>query len=367
MIWALLIVFILLAVLVTTPIIIRAKINKHLEKINGYTGKVNRISLQVFKGRIIVENTIINTLDESSTERPLLHVPVVEIHFKWKALFRKTLDLNLNIQQPRLYLLFQTPSAPNDSFHSVNNPTSLRTTIENLIPFHLDAKIVGGEVHCVTHSDTLEWGVTIRRFDMTVRNFSNEFPPGNVCHVRGTANLYDGIIEFNAALRPMERDLTLGLNIELKSINLVFLNELFKTSAKVDINTGIANLFTEVIVSEKSFKGYIKLLINDLEFIGVADRRDSIVQKIWERIVAGMFWLISQNKTKRLSMIIPIEGRLNDPDAPLGAALSKMVQKAIIKELTPSLRDVVDIRSLWHKARSGTKSLIGNLKAHRIL
>ncbi len=118
------------------------------------------------------------------------------------------------------------------------------------------------------------------------------------------------------------------------------------------------DLFAEVAVSENSFKGYLKPLLLDLDFISKADRSDTIFQKIWERIVAGLFNILANKRNDKIATIIPIEGRLDDPHVHIGVAIIGILRNAFTKALTPTLENIIDIKSVWHKARTEIKGMI---------
>jgi hypothetical protein len=68
------------------------------------------------------------------------------------------------------------------------------------------------------------------------------------CTVAMTGSLYDGYAEINPTLIPLAPTLSMDFKVEVKSLNLVLLNDLLNTYAKADLSKETLNLFAEVFL-----------------------------------------------------------------------------------------------------------------------
>lgn len=368
MIWAIVITFIIIVIILIIPILVKNRINKALKEMNGYSGHIDHLYLQVFKSRVLVRNTVIHGAAIIEPGMPLLQIPVIIINFKWGSLFKKILDLNIKIENPRVNIPIgaTTPEETTDS-KVADQDIDIKSAIENLVSFKVNLEIAGGEIYIANHGSERIWDITLRNLNVEVRNFSNQVTLSEVCYIRGTCELNTGggTINLNMALRPLKPNLTLGVNLELKSINLASLNDLFRAYGKVDVSLGFLDFATEVIVAEKAFDGYIKIVIDDLEIVGSEDLKDNVLQKIWERVLNGIVSLLIGRKNNQFAMVIPIKGRLDNPQESAGTVVAELVRKAFIKEITPLIE--VRPKTFLRKAIFKTKKLLGRLNPHRTM
>ncbi len=362
MILILIIAFIIITAIIITPIIIKAILNTALGKMDGYKGHVAELDLHLLKSKISLRNMTIRAVADSEPEQPLLHLPVVTILFKWKLLLRRIIDLHIILDKPQMHFVAkETEPVQAEDSTIVQELPSLKNSIEKLMSFKMNVEVIEGEIQYTNPHLHPGWTATLRKFNLTIVDFSNRSILSESCRVRSTCDLYEGTAQINVMVRPLEPNLTLDLDMELKSVNLVLLNDLFKVYGKVDINTGMLDLFGEVAIAENCFKGYLKPIIHNLDFIGNADATDSIFQKIWERIVAGLFTILTNSRNDQVATVIPFEGRLDDPHVRTGTAIIGILRNAFTKAVTPSLENIIDLKSVWHKARVETKEMIDRI------
>ncbi|MEO7992471.1 MAG: DUF748 domain-containing protein [Chryseolinea sp.] len=353
MAWVIAIVLILIMAAFMLPFITKAILNHALHKMDGYTGRIDQLRMNLLKSKISFQNVSILKDSDPASGKPLVQVPTITLFFKWKQLLRRTLDLNIVVDKPQLFFVAEKPSY--DANHSPEL-SSLKNSIERLMPFKISVDVHNGEIHYINSHPQLN--IMATEFSLTIHDFSNRLILGKSCSIVGTCFLYEGNAKINATLLPLEPTLTVDLNLELKSINLVLLNDLFREYGKVDINKGTLDLYTEVAVTNNLFKGYIKPLLKNLDFISAADQGDTFFQKIWERIVAGFYNMVENNRNDQVATKIPIEGRLDDPNVRIGVAIIGILRNAFVKALTPSLDNVINFKSIWDMARSETKGVL---------
>lgn len=359
MTWILIPAILIMMATALLPFVIKAVLNNVLRKMDGYTGQIDRLRINLFRSKISLQSVRITTEDDPAPDDPLLLVPTITICFKWKQLLRKRLDLNIVVHKPQLHFIAEKDLSSKDgALNNSHDLPGLKNAIEKLISFRISVDVRDGKVRYVNSHSNPQLDIAATEMNLTIRDFTNRALLSKTCSIVGTCCLYDGTTIINATLLPLEPTLTFDLNLELKSINLVLLNDLFRAYGKVDINKGTLNLYAEVAVADNSFKGYIKPLIKDLDFISAADREDNIFQRIWERIVAGFYNVIENDRDDQVATKIPIEGRLDDPHVRLGVAILGVLRNAFVKALAPALDNTISMKSVWNRARSATKGMV---------
>ena len=94
-----------------------------------------------------------------------------------------------------------------------------------------------------------------------------------------------------------------------------------------------------------------------MEFVGAGDRRDNLLHKVWERLIAMAIQILENNRTDEIATSIPISGRLDDPEIGVGAAFREIFQ------------DIISVRTVWRSVRYTAKGMLlrmltGNARNH---
>src|SRR5262245_48782408 len=99
MVWLLIagsILFLLVLVLVLLPIIVKAKINSALRKLDGYHGSLHGLRINLFRSVVSAKDLKIYKAQQSTSDEknPFLYVPTTVIVFKWSQLLKRKLDIH---------------------------------------------------------------------------------------------------------------------------------------------------------------------------------------------------------------------------------------------------------------------------------
>lgn len=342
--WILITVALLVIAVLALPYIIKAKINSALRKMDGYSGSIGGLQVNIVTGRVTITNIVIRKTDSIETD-PLLHTQELIVYLRLIPLLKRKLDLKVIVNAPEIFLSDASKSSAISEEDATATPanisTKLKETITAMMPFRLNAEIHDASVRYKKGDPSLDLSIT--QTDVIVTDFSNQANETKACVIETNGLFNEGTMNIVTHLFPMAPTLTLDLNIKLTSVNLVPFNNLVRAYANVDINTGTLDLFAEVGVANNSFDGYIKPILTELDFIGVEDKNDSLLHNVWERIVAGGVKFLMNRRDRQLATIIPIKGRLDEPELNAVAAFASLIRNAFFKALRPSVADVVSI------------------------
>jgi hypothetical protein len=356
MIWIIILASIIIAVVAITPYFLKKKLNSILtEKVLGYTGKVEHLSIGLFAGHIKLRTLSLHSTAPTEGPKTSLHIPLIAIGFKWGQLLSKTLDLTITLDHPIVHYVPDVPvQQPADPTTPANQHQMLKDSLEKLVAFKINLELIEGEIHYINPHSQPGWAVAIHKLNVHVSDFSNRIHLSNSSQVKVDFQLCDGTGEVNLTVLPLASNLTFAVDFELKSINLVLLNELFRAFGKVDLESGILNLNGKMAVADNAVKGYLQPVLHELDFIGESDQPDSFFQRVRERVLATIFSLLLHRRHGTLSIFIPIDGQLDDPALRNTTEIIAIIRKATIKALMPS----VDLSHMWQKVKSNSKSVL---------
>jgi hypothetical protein len=344
----------IIGTLIALPSIIKAKINKALQT-PKYSGEVRRVQVWLVKGKITIHEMIFHkpqSVDDNF--RIDLQAPHIICTFRWGHLLRRKLDLTIIIEKPLIEITNLSATKPEGEDTNKVTTLSLKDPLSSMMPFTVDAKLYNGTVKFVKTGD-LDFVTEISGLQVSVDQFNNQ-EATQPCSINITGSVYEGSVVINSMLYPMASALQLNADLEIRSINMVLLNDLFRKFAKIDLNRGTLDVDSQISIDDNMFKGHITPILKNLDFIGAEDRNDNIFRRIWERIVAAGVQLLQNNKEDQLASRIPIEGRLDDPKINIAAMIGEILKNAFFKPLRPSLENVIDVPGFINVARKKSKT-----------
>jgi hypothetical protein len=350
----------IIGLLIALPSILKAQINKALQTQSKYSGKVSRVQLWLIKGKITIHQLIFHKPDSAEDNLRIdLQAPHIICMFRWRQLLRRKLDLTIIVEKPLVEVTSLNSAIPEGENTTSTTMLSLKGPLSSMMPFTVDIKIYNGSVKFVKTGDP-GFLTEVTGLQVSVDQFNN-MEVTQPCSINMTGTLYEGSAVINSMLYPMASALQLNADLEIRSINLVLLNDLFRKFAKIDLNRGTLDVDSQISINDNMFKGHITPILKDLDFIGAEDRNDNIFRRIWERIVAAGVQLLQNNKEDQLASRIPIEGRLDDPKINIAAMIGEILKNAFFKPLRPSLENVIDVPGFINVARKKSKTFFQTL------
>lgn len=357
---AILVVVVITAMIIALPSIIKGKINKALRTQKKFSGEVNRVKVALMRGHVTLYDLNIHKPFAAGDDLLVdLHAPMLTCTFKWRSLLRKQLDLNINVDQPQIEIKNHSEPRPDVEIPAEPKVISLRVPLMAMRPFTVNARISNATVKFMKTGE-FDFGMDVTELDVLIDQFSNR-ETSQPCAVAVTATVFEGNAQIKSTLHPLAEALRVDTDLKIRSINMVLLNNLFRKFAKIDLSRGTLEVYSEITIKDNMFSGYITPVLKDLDFSGAEDRNDTIVRRIWEKIVATGVKLLQNNKEDQLASRIPISGRLDDPKINISAMIVGILKNAFIKPLRPTLENVFDVPGFLSVARKKSRSFFQKL------
>ena len=124
--------------------------------------------------------------------------------------------------------------------------------------------------------------------------------------------------------------------------------EALSSQRKIDVHGGEMSLYLEAIGKDGKYKGYLKPILRNLDLVGPEDRNDSLLKKIWERIVAALFSLLKNRRNNQVATRIPFEGSY-DLRINVFQVIGQALRNAFIEALKPGLDGIIRFPSVEDK------------------
>jgi hypothetical protein len=176
--------------------------------------------------------------------------------------------------------------------------------------------------------------------------------------VVATADIYKGQMTLNMKMDALAKKPTFDMNLELKDTHLPELNDFFKAYGKLDVNKGTFGLYSEIASKQGKFVGYVKPLIKDIDILGAEDRKDNILQKLWEAFTGGVGQVLKNQQKDQVATKIPLEGTFKNADANIWIAIIEILKNAFIQALQPTIDQEINIASVNKESSKTLKEKI---------
>ena len=339
------IVLIVIARLVL-PYVVLHLVNKNLATMKGYYGHVKDIDLSIIRGAYKVDSIYLDKRDTvTNKQTPFFAASVIDLSVEWKSLFKGSIVGEVALKEPTIRFT-KDKVEPKDV---AKDSSALKELLDDFMPLRINrCEIINGKVQYIDESTKPKVDLQMTELHILAQNLTNSYDSTVVlpATIDASANLYEGTLTFDAKANPLAVSPTFDMSAELKNTNMVKLNDFFQAYAKIDVNKGTFGLYTEVAAKERKFAGYLKPIIKDLDVLGKEDRKDNLLQKLWEG-AAGTVAEIFENQPKdQLATKIPFKGDLADPQTNVWYALSNVLQNAFIHALQPAIDNEISIGSV---------------------
>ena len=346
------ILLIVLAVLVVVrlilPYVVLHYANKTLANMKGYYGHIEDIDIALIRGAYKIDSIYLNKLDTVSLKQtPFFGARLVDLSVEWKALFHGSLVGELVFEDPMLRFT-KDKVEPSTLRKDSSSFTKLQ---KDFMPLKVNRfEINNGRIQYIDEFSKPPVDIQMTDTHILAQNLRNSYDSITLlpARVNATANVYEGTMTFNMKFNPLADVPTFDMNAEVKNTNLVKLNDFFKAYAKLDVNKGMFGLYTEVAAKEGKFDGYVKPVIKDLDVLGKEDRKDNILQKMWEAIAGSVAEVFSNQSKDQFATKIPLQGNIKDPSANVWYAIAGVIRNAFIQAIQPAIDNEINIASVDH-------------------
>lgn len=331
------------------PYVVLRLVNKNLAEMKGYYGHVEDIDLAVIRGAYRLDSMYLNKKDTvTNKQTPFFTSSVIDLSVEWKALLHGSIVGEVVLQKPRLRFT-KDKVEPKDV---ARDSSDLKELLDDFMPLQINrCEVVEGRLQYIDGQSKPPVDIQMTNIHLLAENLRNSYDSTVVLPstIKATANVYEGILTFNAKTNPLANAPTFDMSAGLKNTNLVKLNDFFQAYAKIDVNKGTFGLYTEVAAKDKQFIGYVKPIIKNLDILGKEDRKDNIFQKTWEAVAGGIGKVFQNQPKNQVATKIPFQGSLDDPKTNVWYALANILQNAFIHAIQPSIDNEISLGSVKEK------------------
>ncbi|MDB4988625.1 MAG: hypothetical protein JWN04_3803 [Myxococcaceae bacterium] len=332
----------------TAPIYILRYVNKTLEGLDGYTGHVADIDLNLWRGAYTIRGIKI----EKTTKRepiPFVEVEKMDISVHWSALIHGSIVGEIMLDAPKLNFMAEKHKEPKaedkvekrEAKKATRGDSSWQKQVKALVPLEINRiDVRRGELHYRDPYAEPKVNVYIQKLRGAVTNLTNseKLSKSMVAHAdfRGLA-LGSGELSLVGHADPYQKTPTFDLTAKLENLQMVQLNDFLKAYVNVDAEKGTLSVYSQLHSARGRFEGYVKPLIHDLKILRWKDEDEGFFHKLWEGVVEVGKDVLKNDKKEQVATKVPLSGKLEHPEAGIGATVLYVLKNAFIEALKHGL------------------------------
>ena len=327
----------LMALRLALPSLLRNAINRRLEAIPDYAGRVDDIGISLLRGAYTMRGVRIEKR-EGDTAHPFVTAEEVDFSLAWRELFRGMVVSEIVAHRPRLNLV---RTATKEGSH-LDFDRRWQEVINDLFPIeitHFEA--TQAELHYVAPDRDPPVDIFLRDLHVRARGLRNR--PDRDTDELPAVVLVDGItpgngtLSLSGELEPLAAQPRFHVRLKIDRLSLPAINQFLLAYGNVDVSAGEFTGYVEMVARDGAYQGYLKPFFENLKFSSPKDAEKSLFARLWEKIVAGVAHLVKNDDTEQVAMRIPFSGQFGDTSVGTWESIRTMLRNGFIQALHEGL------------------------------
>jgi hypothetical protein len=331
-----------IAARLAAPFVVERYVNRQLADMGEYRGSVAHIDLSLIRGGYVLRDLTIVQVDAAPDTPPFATIPEMEVALQWRALFRGGIVGEVIMHSPQLNMVQSQAEEEKQLGAGVNWPQEMR----DLFPFRLNLVeardgLVTFRAPGISTNDSL----TMRDFQMRLRNLTNvqdvETPAFAELDVRGLI-MGNAPITLVGSIDPNEQTPTFDVDLTIEGARLVDVNPWLREFLKVDAETGVFSMYSELAAAEGSFEGYVRPILEEPSFVS-ANEEEGPFRKVWEGLVNLAANILENKQEDQVATQIPLRGEIENPDVDILQTMVNLLRNAFVAAFSRSLEGSINL------------------------
>jgi len=347
------ILLLLILLRIALPYIVLHFVNKELASLPSYTGHVDDVDIQLWRGAYRLDKLIIEKRNATIRE-PLLKVKTIDISVLWSALLEGNLVAQTVLEHPEVHLV-DDPDVDGD----VNGDQTgviipWINLVGKLVPLRLDwVNAKNAAVHFHNFKADPPVDLYITDLHILVKNLTNSRELSKA--LEATLELSGNVmstapLNIKGRFDPNRDEPRFDVNLTLKTLNLAKIGNVLNAYAPFDIERGELDLVTEIAASQGRVTGYVKPLFKGVDVLSwegdVVQDNDNLF-RLFVEAMGGLVSEVLENQSRdQFATRIPLEGDISQPDIDAWTAIKNIFTNAFIKAFKPTVENRIDLDSV---------------------
>jgi hypothetical protein len=325
------------------PIVLRY-LNNKINNIEGYRGSIEDVDIHLLTGKVRVQGLVLETVKDGFT-RPFLLLPDTWAAIQWKSLFKGRLVAQLETDNPILNFEIE-PSKDNN----LNPDVNWVEVVQDIGVLDLNKLTINnGRISYLDRSSKEVVELNLEHINVKALNLSTVENKKKLLPSQISIDaISDGHgkfqIEANANLLKQLPDL--DVEFSLKDLELSGYNDAFQEYAKLDVEAGTFELYSEFILKDSLLNGYVKPIIRNLQFFSFKEKQENIISGIWQGAAEILKRAVENDEEKQVASKIPIKGKITNLNKDILKSILSLLKNAFIEPLNREIEKTIGVKDI---------------------
>ncbi len=331
------IILVLIIARIVLPEWIRHTINKNLDTLENYTGKVKDVDLSLFTGDYYLRNF---NIDEESGgyKTPFIFAKDIHVTLDWKALLKGRILSDLTIDSAEVNYVIEEQKNITDSTDLV----AWFELAQRMMPININQlKVNNAAIHYKDFFNDQPIDLKLDSIYVKANNLSNVINDKDSFPANVTLNsrfFETGRMRFTSELNVLKNVPDMDLDLTIEDVDITNVNQVFEKYLKFDFATGYFNNYLEFKIYDGAYLGYVKPIFKNVNvYEKEQDKNDKPIQKIIELAGEVSTSIFSNPKKEQLALKVPFEGKMEKLSIQTFFSIKTFLKNAFFEALKPTL------------------------------
>ena len=352
----LIVLVVLVAVRLALPFIVTRYVNKVLSELEGYRGVIEEVDIHLIRGAYQIHGLKIYKVD-GNKEIPFVDIPTTDLSIEWDALFQGAIVGEVGFEKPVLnFIASKKDGKPGTTSEQAGEDIDWTEPIKKLMPFDINRlQINDGKITFYDFSTKPEVDLFLENVQLDALNLNNakdnpEKLPSRI--YLQALSIGNGQLNLAMKANVLKQVPDMDLDLRFENVDMTALNNFFGAYAKVDIEKGVFNLYSELAVNEGNITGYVKPLFNDLKVVDWEEDKEQPAKLIWESMVGFLAEIFENQREDQFATRVPLNGHIADVNTPFWPALWNVFSNAFVQAFENNTDGTISIASASESGNS---------------
>jgi hypothetical protein len=329
------VVLVLLIARLLLPYFVTRFVNKVLADIPGYSGSISDVDIRLIRGAYVIRDLKLFKI-EGIKKMPFIDAPAIDLSVEWSAIFKGSIVGEVIFSNPKLnFIGGDQKDASGKTTNQTGEDVDWTVPIKRLMPLQINRfEIENGSVFFYDFTTKPNVDIHLKQFHLLASNLNNADKQSGTLpsKINATAiSIGGGKLVVDMDINVLKEIPDLDMDMKFESINMPALNEFFFAYAKVDVEKGSFNVYSEMTIVDGKIEGYVKPLATDVKIVSLKNDKQDGINLIWQSIAGFFVEIFTNQKKDQFATKAELTGNLNDVKTKVWPTAWNVFRNAFIK------------------------------------
>lgn len=329
----LVVIALVVVVWLALPALVTNYVNHRLARLERYRGKVDGVTLNLWKGQYRLEGLRIDAR-QARKRPPVLSAPVVDLSVEWGPLLRGMLVAEVDLREPVINQL----TAPEIEEPEREQPIYAR--LREMDPFRIDRfAIHDGELHYRNYETDPPTHAYVRDVELVVRNVTNstELAKSLFARFEGKGVAMDsGSLKLEGRANPNERRPTFDIDATVTGLEIQSINDFLEESGGIRVAGGHLSLNIDWNAARGRLQGMTQASVRDIRATDLRIEEGGPLKRLWD-VAQKAVSEVDGPEPRVATARVPVDVRLEEPGAQAWSIAGDVLNDAFTTAIRRSL------------------------------